>query len=331
MNNRHTAADLKQLQSMPLELKIRATKMRIEQWYDHWEGMVYVSFSGGKDSTVLKHIVDSMYDDVPSLFVDTGLEYPEIRRFAAAQKNVTVVRPEMRFDEVLSTCGYPIISKEIANKIQLGKNAIKNERWDAAVFKYFKGESIMQNGQPSKYNCEKYAYLLDSDFRVSDRCCDVMKKHPAKKYEKESKRRPITGTMASESITRRSNWIHNGCNAFNIERPVSQPLSFWTEQDILEYIDTYKIPYCHEIYGEIVHDENGYRTTGASRTGCIFCGFGCHLEKEPNRFQKLKETHPKQWNYCINGGEYDENGIWKPSKDGLGMCKVLDYIGVNYE
>lgn len=57
------------------------TKERVRQWYEHWNGMVYVSFSGGKDSTVLKHIVDSMYYDVPALFVDTGLEYPEIRKF----------------------------------------------------------------------------------------------------------------------------------------------------------------------------------------------------------------------------------------------------------
>lgn len=79
--NKHTRYDLAQMQSLPLEAKILMTQERIRQWYEYWNGMVYVSFSGGKDSTVLKHIVDSMYDDVPALFVDTGLEYPEIRKF----------------------------------------------------------------------------------------------------------------------------------------------------------------------------------------------------------------------------------------------------------
>lgn len=96
--NKHEPWELKQMQSLSLESKIILTKQRIRAWYEHWDGMVYVSFSGGKDSTVLKHIVDSMYDDVPALFVNTGLEYPEIQRFAMSQPNVVTVRPEMRFD-----------------------------------------------------------------------------------------------------------------------------------------------------------------------------------------------------------------------------------------
>ena len=58
--------------------------------------------------------------------------------------------------------------------------------------------------------------------------------------------------------------------------------------------------------------------------------FGCHLEKEPNRFQRLKETHPNQYRFCIGGGEMVD-GKWQPNKEGLGLGKVLDYIGVNYK
>lgn len=98
-------------------------------------------------------------------------------------------------------------------------------------------------------------------------------------------------------------------------------LSFWTEQDVLEYISLTGISYA-PVYGEIIKDKFGkYHTTKCDRTGCVFCGFGCHLEKEPNRFQRLKETHPKLWEYCMRN--------W--NSGGLGMKSVLEYIGVKIE
>lgn len=107
-------------------------------------------------------------------------------------------------------------------------------------------------------------------------------------------------------------------------------MSFWTEQDVLEYIYTRKIPYA-PVYGDIFIGEDGkYHTTGTQRTGCMFCMFGCHLEKEPNRFQRLAETHPKIYDYCIGGGS-ETDGIWQPDNHGLGLGKVLGYIGVSYE
>lgn len=157
-----------------------------------------------------------------------------------------------------------------------------------------------------------------------------MKKRPAKTYEKKTGRKAIIGTLASESTLRKTQWVKYGCNAFESKRPTSQPLSFWTEQDILHYIKQFDVPYC-SVYGDImpVDEETLLKTTGCNRTGCIFCMFGCHLEKEPNRFQRLKETHPRQYEYCISGGEYVD-GKWQPSKEGLGLGKVLDYIGVKY-
>ena len=133
MQNRHLPQDLAQMQSVSLEGKIIMTQLRIRAWYDHWDGDVYVSFSGGKDSTVLKHIVDGMYSDVPSVFVNTGLEYPEIQQFVREIKagkyecfnsNVEIIRPEMRFDEVIKKYGYPVISKEVAKMIKEGRSAM---------------------------------------------------------------------------------------------------------------------------------------------------------------------------------------------------------------
>ena len=382
-DNVHSAYDLAQLQSLPLEAKIRMTKERIKAWYESWtrfeiynkstgktrfatidtrelgaepplkeneyivsaeDGQVYVSFSGGKDSTVLNHIVDSMYDDVPSLFVNTGLEYPEIQRFAMSQKNAIAVRPEMRFDEVLKKYGYPVISKEVSKKIQETKkcpNGYSSQSFDP------NSPKIQKYG--SRYDLTKWKYLFDAPFEVSAKCCDVMKKKPAKKYEKETGRKPMIATMASESRLRYTKWLQFGCNAFEQIRPTSQPLSFWTEQDILHYLQKYNVPFC-TVYGDIVVDleaeldgqlnmidilgcyepTDRLKTTGCSRTGCIFCMFGCHLEKEPNRFQRLKKTHPRQWEYCIGGGEMVD-GKWQPNKEGLGLGYVLDYIGVKYD
>lgn len=337
---KHEAWELKQMQSLPLAAKIRMTQRRIRDWYDHWDGMVYVSFSGGKDSTVLKHIVDSMFDDVPALFVNTGLEYPEIQKFAMSQKNVVTVRPEMRFDEVLKKYGYPVASKETSKRIYELRNYNLTEAYR---------NKLLKHPDSRKRISDRWKCLIEAPFESSSKCCDVMKKKPIKAYEKEVGRKPFIGTMATESYLRHQRWLLHGCNAFESNRPTSQPLSFWTEQDILQYLKKYDVPYC-SVYGEIVptSDEeqiegqlttfdvlNDYegtllKTTGCSRTGCIFCMFGCHLEKEPNRFQRLKETHPNQYRYCIGGGEMVD-GKWQPTKDGLGLGKVLDYIGVNYK
>lgn len=341
MSNKHQPHDLKQMQSLPLEAKIIMTQRRIREWYEHWDGMVYVSFSGGKDSTVIKHIVDSMYDDVPAVFVNTGLEYPEIQKFAMSQPHVVTVRPEMRFDEVIKKYGYPVISKSVSHAVRIAKrnpngNVMKN---------------LFDPNNKGRFGCYKWKFLIDSDIETSEECCTIIKKAPLKKYAKETGRKPIIGTMAEESNLRYKNWMQNGCNTFDGKNPSSQPMAFWTNQDILLYLKMYNVSYC-SVYGDIVSvdaDGNEYdlpqnyldvfcglggrpelKTTGCDRTGCIFCMFGCHLEKEPNRFQRLKQTHPRQYQYCIGGGEMVD-GKWQPSKDGLGLGHVLDYIGVKYD
>ena len=326
MADKHTVYDLKQMQSLPLDAKIIMTKQRIRQWYDHWDGQVYVSFSGGKDSTVLKHIVDSMYDDVPAVFVNTGLEYPEIQKFAMSQKNIVTVRPKMRFDDVLRKYGYPVIAKELSLYVRQCQNPTEKNH----ITRRLRLEGIKADGTKVRKGKipEKWKYLVDAPFSISEKCCDVMKKRPAHEYEKSTHRKPIIGTMATESILREKMWLKNGCNAFDKNKPSSQPLSFWTEQDILEYIKRYNVPYC-SVYGDIVNENDQLKTTGCDRTGCIFCMFGCHLEKE-SRFKRLKETHPRQYDYCINGGEFVD-GKWQPSKEGLGLSKVLDYIKVDYK
>lgn len=342
-----TKDDLKILQALPLELKIKLTQRRIRDWVREFgtDG-VYVSFSGGKDSTVLLHIVREMYPDVEAVFVNTGLEYPEIQKFVKTFDNVTILRPKMRFDEVIKTYGYPMISKEVSECVGEGRIAL--ERKDGSYtyrLKRLFGEAVGKNGEKSMFNNEKYNPLLYVDFLLSHKCCMVMKKRPSHEYARKTGKKQITAQMASESRLRTQAWLKNGCNGFDMKNPTSNPMSFWTEQDVLQYIKEYNIPIA-SVYGDIVYAENPEQmrledygvdcgreklaTTGCDRTGCIFCGFGCHLEKEPTRFQRLKQTHPRQYEYCLGGGEYDENGIWKPNKDGLGMKHVFDELNRIY-
>ena len=177
------------------------------------------------------------------------------------------------------------------------------------------------NEDRSQFSQEKYKFFLEAPFEISNKCCNTMKKEPAHDYHRRTGRNPITAQMACESRLRKQKWIQNGCNGFNLTIPTSNPMSFWTEQDVLEYIITRNLPIC-SVYGEVVEDfiaegqvegqislfeqKKIYRTTGCDRTGCVLCGFGCHLEKPgEGRFEKLKVTHPKFYNLldiCKNNG-----------------------------
>lgn len=324
MGSKHTMADLLQMQSLPLEAKITASMRRIIDWHDYWDGDVAVSFSGGKDSAVLLHLVRGIYPDIPAVFADTGLEYPEIRAFVKTVSNVAWVKPEMRFDQVIRKYGYPVISKDVAQSLCYAR---KGSKW---ALNNIRG--LNKDGTPSPYKKAHYSkwgeMLLDAPFQISDDCCTVIKEQPIEKWLRQKKKHGYVGLLASESARRTATWLQTGCNVYN-KNGKSKPLSFWTEQDILHYIKKYNVPYC-SIYGDIVPadsldgqtvfsdalDSVKLKTTGAYRTGCMFCMFGLHLEKEPNRFQRMKQTHPKQWDYCIHT---------------LGLGEVLDYIGVKYE
>ena len=297
--------ELIMLQSLPLDIKIAKSKRRIQEWVDYYgEDGVYISFSGGKDSTVLLDLVRQVNPNIPAVFVDTGLEYPETKEFVKTLDNVIILRPKMSFKQVIEKYGYPMVSKEQANyldDIRTGTPKMRIRRLEG-------------NSQGRFKLSKKWHYLIDAPFKVSHRCCNIMKKEPAKRYERETKRVPFIGTLAEESNLRKQSYLKTGCNAFNSKRPNSTPLGFWKEQDILQYIKDNNLEIC-SVYGDIVEEDGKLVLTGLQRSGCVYCGYAVHLEKEPNRYQRLELTHPQLHDYCMNK---------------LGFKEVCEYMSIPY-
>ena len=388
-----TINELHMMQAAPLEIKIKMTKQRIREWVNHFglDG-VYVSFSGGKDSTVLLTIAREMYPDIKAVFIDTGLEFPEIREFVKTWDNVDWVKPKLTFKQTVEKYGYPFISKEVSECVYgarryltrvmaqmdnladrqtdrqtdrppyaqfyrklngigeyeskpytkpiadnsdgvsrellekavnsckiggAGQREILQTLWESAPrtarsiqncgstidilsmqnasgggkTQNIENSVELENLTPeeiqrlsllvdntrvqrllgilrrsnkatlesipnkakdrSKYSCKRYQFFLDADFEIGNQCCTVMKKEPAKRYHKETGRVPILAMQASESRLRTQGWLKTGCNAFDSGKQASNPMAFWTEQDVLLYIYLNKTPIA-SVYGEIV-------------------------------------------------------------------------------
>jgi len=368
MDGVHDAERLKELQSLPLSRKIQITQTRIIEWYQHYNGNVCVSFSGGKDSTVLLHIARKIYPNIKAVFSNTGLEFAEIQRFVKSWDNVDIIVPQMRFDEVISTYGYPLIGKEVANNIfyarRIGGSPYKRNR----LLGKKQGNDI-DTDKKSMFDYSKWLPLArDIPAIIGSRCCDKMKKQPMHHYQSEHGVKMIDATLAEESLLRKQMWIRRGCNAFDGSNPKSSPMSFWTEQDVLSYIAKNNIKIA-SVYGDIVSigdDGNAYpaldlcghpqcnlKCTGCQRTGCVYCGFGAHHDKskgKETRFQLLAKIEPRKYEYAIGGGQWVDNPyydpaapeydgdwknwnpkkIWTPSKKGLGMGKVFDMVNEIY-
>ena len=299
---------MKQRQALPLEAKVVFTESRIRQWYEHWRGDVYLSFSGGKDSTVLLDIVKRMYPDVPAVFCDTGLEYPEVRELALRKADV-VLKPKLTFKQVIEKYGYPIPSKEQAQFIR-----------ELRTTKSEKLRNLRLNGKGDGSNfghvSKKWLPLVNAPFLVGEQCCNVMKKQPFKDYVQKTGRFGINAQMASESQLREKQYLRRGCNYFDSKDPKSMPMAIWTEQDVLRYIVDNGIEYA-SCYGEIAENDKGeLYCTREDRTGCMFCMFGIQFDGTPNRFQRMERDYPKQYDYCINK---------------LGIGRVLEYVGIPYK
>lgn len=305
------ANELKQMQRVPLEVKIKKSLIRIREWYEHWNGQVYIAVSG-KDSLVMLHLIRTIYPNVTAVYSDTGLEYPEVKELIKNIDNVVIVRPKETFNHVIAKYGYPVVSKKVSRSIRDLRHPTENNQKTRSL--YLTGITSTGNKCPSRKLAKKWYSLIDAPFESSEVCCDKLKKEPLRTYEKTTGYKPYIGVMADEGGYREIEYLKSGCNAFEQVKPQSRPLGFWTQQDILQYIINYDIS-IPSVYGDIVNIDGKLTTTGEKRTGCMFCMFGVHLEERPNRFERMKETHPKIYNYAL---------------DQLGIKEVLDYIEVAY-
>lgn len=306
--------ELRERQGWSLDKKIDHSLYTIETFLGRLDGKAYVGFSGGKDSTVLLDLCRIIKPDIKAVFCNTGNEYPDIVRFVRELKNtegynVEIIYPKMKPSEVFDKYGFPLVSKEASRCI-----------YDIV---YSKSENLRMyrlngNGKKKKGTLAKrWQFLTKEDYKVSDFCCQKLKKEPFHRFEKESGLSPILGIMASESLLRETTYIRQGgCNVFSESgrgKNESLPLSIWTEDDIWAYTKRRNLKIADIYY------------KGAKRTGCMFCGYGCQF-KDDNRLELCYNLYPKMYNhfmgYLNNGVTYREalrkvlavNGLYLPDK-----------------
>lgn len=299
-----TIEELRERQSWSLSQKIDHSLGVIEQFYSRLNGNVYISFSGGKDSTVLYWLSRRIYPDIKAVFCNTGNEYPEIVKFVRDMKidgayNIDIIYPSKRPKEIFSEFGFPLISKETSALLYHYRYKPHTGKAKRAL-----------DEDTSKYTrvANKYRYLIDEPYDCSNLCCMYLKEKPLHEYALNNGLSPILGTMACESPLREFGYITAGsCNTFNNRdkrKQKSRPLSIWLEEDIKACITKYEIPICP------IYDK------GLDRTGCSFCGFGIQF-KQDNRLQFLYDNHRKLYDTFMG---YTNHGI--PYRDAI--RKVLE-------
>lgn len=220
-----TIQELNTRQGWTLNQKIDHAVGTVEAFLSRTGKVPYVSFSGGKDSTVLLDIVRRFVNrDIKAVFCNTGNEYPEIVRFVRSTENVTIIRPGITVREVIGKYGFPLISKEQASYIR----EIRHTNSPYLKEKRLNGKKV--KGSFTGKISERWKFLIDKPFDISEKCCECLKKRPFRKYESETGEVPILGVMAAESDLRTHEYIkRGGCNSYEGRRVASYPISIWRE------------------------------------------------------------------------------------------------------
>lgn len=355
-------ADFKVKQKFPYEIKKNYAYARAWEFYNECSKRdlnCHISV-GGLDSITLYVFLRSIGINVPAISV-SNLEDKSIQNVHGAL-GVESLLPSMKSDgtrwskvNILQEFGFPVLSKEIASKIEL----LQNPSSDNATVRHaiITGETGAYGGYQKNSRMKMSQKWLDkfagyeneaegvnyqiAPFKVSSKCCYYLKEKPCDDWARENNSVPYLGLMASEGGRRQKSLMINGCNYFGKSTIRSAPFAIFNRNDILmlalemdewyhahwrEFGDYEINSIIPSIYGDIVKNSDGsLRTTKAQRTGCSMCGFGIHLEKRPHRFDILRERNEKEWHFWMYECCIDENG------DKYGWGRVLDYIGVEWE
>lgn len=329
----------KQKQSLPYELKVRHAEIRAREFYDKITGEghnVHVSV-GGLDSITLLLFLRSIGLDVPAVSVSI-LEDASIQR-VHKQLGVISLKPLKSKVSVIREFGFPVLSKEIAGKIDTLQHPTEKNKTvrhaiitgETGAYGGFQKNSRMKLSQKwldlfaGYENANEGTHYQNAPFLVSDKCCYYLKEKPCDDYAKANDSYPYLGLMASEGGRRQKALMMHGCNYYGKTTTRSAPFAVFSRQDLLQLALDLQVP-VPSIYGKIVRDHDGtLRTTKAQRTGCSMCGFGIHMEKRPHRFDLLRESNPKEWDFWMNRCCTDQSG------NPYGWGLVLDYIGVGWK
>lgn len=253
----------------------------------------YISFSGGKDSTVLSALVDMALPNnkIPRVYANTGIELNMIRDFvfdmAKKDSRVAIITPYTPIKQMLEKEGYPFKSKIHSHCVQLYQNDPSKKMWQGYT------------GQRPEYwhtqTCPKilmYQFTEDNKLKISDMCCVRLKEEPLMNWAKNNKRDiAIIGIMKEEGGRRtQSNCLQFYGKKLKKFHPLAPVTKAWEEWLISEYnieiCDIYKPPYNFD------------------RTGCKGCPFALHLQNELDTLEKYFPNERKQ---C--------EAIWKPVYD----------------
>lgn len=286
------ASDLRRLQKMPYDWKVEHAKQVVREFVEEVGlNKVYVSFSGGKDSLVLLHIVRSIYPSVPAVFVNTGVEFPEQVKFVRTFENLIELHPVKHFPKIIKEEGIVYPSKEVAMYIRDYKKGCKY------AVNGMEGKDRFGKDNRYKKRFVKWKYLVDCGVKISPDCCNLMKETPLKNFEKENCINPFIGTRAEESFRRSVGWMKGGCNVFKGKVFKSKPLSLWTEQDVLRYIVENRIA-LSPCYGDVVKVDDKYTLTGMVRTGCMFCPIPI-AHGDYRNINYARENYPKLYDVIM--------------------------------
>lgn len=322
---RKKIADFRVKQQLPYEFKLSYAATRAWEFYRECgkrDLNCHVSV-GGLDSITLYLFLKSIGINVPAVSVSI-LEDKSIQR-VHEQLGIIPLKPLKSKIEVIREFGFPVLSKEIANKISLLQRPSDDNK--TVRHAIITGETGDYGGNRSNSrmrlsqcwlelfggyeNENENVHYLKPDFLVSDKCCYYLKEKPCENWAKENNSVPYLGLMASEGGRRQKSLMINGCNYFGASTIRSAPFAIFSRQDLLQLALDLNVP-VPEVYGTIERDSSGQLyTTRAQRTGCSMCGFGIQKERtRPHRFDLLYQNNHAEWNFWMNKAGFGEVFDW---------------------